>query len=245
MDLFGLDTSDLRKAVDLALASGGAFAEIFLEHRTYDFVNMEEDIIRETAESVSLGLGIRVLSGDKTGYGYTNDLALDKVQKAARTASAIASGKVKAHPAPPIREKRLTKNAYRVSAPAEKTGLRKKIALVREAYGAAQRYDPRVVKVMDLKTPGSGEMQRNLYSNLTHLTARDQVKFVIADEADYEWSKQQLIEYRLQERCQVLFSPVMGAMPAANLADRILADQLPVRFQIQLHKYLWDDARGK
>ncbi|MBS4052585.1 7-carboxy-7-deazaguanine synthase QueE [Methylomonas rivi] len=105
--------------------------------------------------------------------------------------------------------------------------------------------DPRVVKVMDLKTPGSGEMQRNLYSNLTHLTARDQVKFVIADEADYEWSKQQLIEYRLQERCQVLFSPVMGAMPAANLADRILADRLPVRFQIQLHKYLWDDARGK
>jgi 7-carboxy-7-deazaguanine synthase len=105
--------------------------------------------------------------------------------------------------------------------------------------------DPRVVKVMDLKTPGSGEMHRNLYTNIEHLTARDQVKFVIADEVDYEWSKQQLIEYRLQDRCQVLFSPVMGAMSAANLADKILADQLPVRFQIQLHKYLWDDARGK
>lgn len=105
--------------------------------------------------------------------------------------------------------------------------------------------DPRVVKVMDLKTPGSGEMHRNLYTNIEHLTARDQVKFVIADEVDYEWSKQQLIEHRLQDRCQVLFSPVMGAMSAANLADKILADQLPVRFQIQLHKYLWDDARGK
>lgn len=105
--------------------------------------------------------------------------------------------------------------------------------------------DPRVVKVMDLKTPGSGEMHRNRYANIGHLTARDQVKFVIADQADYEWSKQQLMEYRLAERCQVLFSPVMGVMPSANLADRILADQLPVRFQIQLHKYLWDDARGK
>lgn len=105
--------------------------------------------------------------------------------------------------------------------------------------------DPRVVKVMDLKTPGSGEMRRNLYSNISYLTARDQVKFVIADEADYQWSRQQLTEHRLTERCQVLFSPVMGTMPAVSLADRILADQLPVRFQIQLHKYLWDDARGK
>ncbi|MCK9608722.1 MAG: 7-carboxy-7-deazaguanine synthase QueE [Methylomonas sp.] len=105
--------------------------------------------------------------------------------------------------------------------------------------------DPRVVKVMDLKTPGSGELRRNLYSNISYLTAQDQVKFVIADEADYEWSKQQLAEYGLTERCQVLFSPVMGAMPAVSLANRILADQLPVRFQIQLHKYLWDDARGK
>ena len=105
--------------------------------------------------------------------------------------------------------------------------------------------DPRVVKVMDLKTPGSGEMRRNLYNNISFLTAQDQVKFVIADEADYQWSKQQLTEHRLTERCQVLFSPVMGTMPAVSLADWILADQLPVRFQIQLHKYLWDDARGK
>lgn len=105
--------------------------------------------------------------------------------------------------------------------------------------------DPRVIKVMDLKTPASGEMQRNLYSNIEYLTSQDQVKFVIADDADYVWAKQQLIEYRLAERCQTLFSPVMGVISATILADKILADQLPVRFQIQLHKYLWNDARGK
>ncbi len=105
--------------------------------------------------------------------------------------------------------------------------------------------DARVVKVMDLKTPSSGEMQRNRFENMYYLTTQDQVKFVIADAADYLWSKQQLVEHDLAERCQVLFSPVMGLMPPRELADRILADQLPVRFQIQLHKYLWDDARGK
>ena len=105
--------------------------------------------------------------------------------------------------------------------------------------------DPRVVKVMDLKTPSSGEMERNLYSNIEYLSPHDQVKFVIADEADYLWSKQQLSKYKLPERCQILFSPVMGVMSPTVLADKLLADQLPVRFQIQLHKYLWDDARGK
>ncbi|OAI19095.1 7-carboxy-7-deazaguanine synthase [Methylomonas koyamae] len=105
--------------------------------------------------------------------------------------------------------------------------------------------DARVVKVVDLKTPSSGEMQRNLYRNLDFLLPQDQVKFVIADAADYEWSKQQLEHYRLAQRCEVLFSPVMGVMPPAELAERILADQLTVRFQIQLHKYLWNDARGK
>lgn len=105
--------------------------------------------------------------------------------------------------------------------------------------------DPRAVKVMDLKTPSSGEMHRNLYDNIAYLNPQDQVKFVIADEADYQWAKQQMFDYRLPERCQVLFSPVMGVLSPKVLADKILADQLPVRFQIQLHKYLWDDARGK
>lgn len=105
--------------------------------------------------------------------------------------------------------------------------------------------DPRVVKVMDLKTPSSGEMQRNLYGNITHLQPHDEVKFVIADTGDYQWAKQQLLDYQLAERCRVLFSPVMGVMSPTELANSILADQLPVRFQIQLHKYLWNDARGK
>jgi 7-carboxy-7-deazaguanine synthase len=98
---------------------------------------------------------------------------------------------------------------------------------------------------MDLKTPSSAEMQRNLYANIDFLNPHDQVKFVIADDIDYQWSKQQIKIYGLSQRCQVLFSPVMSAMSPADLADKILDDQLPVRFQIQLHKYLWDDARGK
>lgn len=105
--------------------------------------------------------------------------------------------------------------------------------------------DPRVVKVVDLKTPSSGELEKNLYSNIEHLNPHDQVKFVIADWVDYEWSKQKMRDYQLTERCEVLFSPVMGVMSPTELADSILRDQLPVRFQIQLHKYLWDDARGK
>lgn len=116
-----------------------------------------------------------------------------------------------------------------------------------ETSGAldVSQVDPRVIKVMDLKTPSSGEQARNRLSNLECLNAQDQIKFVIGDQVDYEWSKQQLIKYRLAERCQVLFSPVMGNCSPTELANHILADQLPVRFQIQLHKYLWDDARGK
>ena len=116
-----------------------------------------------------------------------------------------------------------------------------------ETSGAldVSKVDPRAVKVMDLKTPSSGELSRNLLSNLEYLEVHDQIKFVIGDHADYEWSKQQLLDHRLAERCQILFSPVMGTCSPTELANKILADQLPVRFQIQLHKYLWDDARGK
>lgn len=105
--------------------------------------------------------------------------------------------------------------------------------------------DSRVSKVMDLKTPSSGEIDRNRYENIQYLTNRDQVKFVIADAADYQWAKQQLEQYHLADRCEVLFSPVMDVMSPTELAEWILADQLRVRFQIQLHKFLWNDARGK
>lgn len=105
--------------------------------------------------------------------------------------------------------------------------------------------DPRVVKVMDLKTPSSGELTKNHYQNIQYLNRRDQVKFVIGNDEDYCWSKDIMSEYQLSDRCAILFSPIMGQQNPAELADKILRDQLPVRFQIQLHKYLWDDSRGK
>lgn len=105
--------------------------------------------------------------------------------------------------------------------------------------------DPRVIKVMDLKTPGSGELNKNLYQNIHHLDHKDQVKFVIGNDEDYNWSKAALTEYELLGRCEILFSPVMGQQDPTELAEKILQDRLPVRFQIQLHKLLWDDAQGK
>lgn len=110
---------------------------------------------------------------------------------------------------------------------------------------AVEEVDPRVSKVMDFKTPGSGEAAKNRFENVRHLTAHDQVKFVICDRADYEWSKQVTAEHRLTERCEVLFSPSAQQLPARELADWIVADRLPVRFQIQLHKYLWGDQPGR
>lgn len=105
--------------------------------------------------------------------------------------------------------------------------------------------DARVVKILDIKTPGSGEELKNRYANLACLNARDEIKFVIRDRADYEWATQMLRARRLNEVCEVLYSPCHGELPAATLADWILADALPVRLQVQLHKYLWGDVRGK
>jgi 7-carboxy-7-deazaguanine synthase len=105
--------------------------------------------------------------------------------------------------------------------------------------------DPRVRKVMDLKAPDSGESQRNLWSNLDHLLPHDQIKIVIASRADYEWARAMLAEHALADRCMVLFSPVHGAVEPRDLAEWIIADKLDVRFQLQLHKLLWNDAAGK
>ena len=105
--------------------------------------------------------------------------------------------------------------------------------------------DPRVSRVLDIKTPASGEVGRNLWSNLPLLTPHDQVKFVICDRADYEWSKGVLAEHRLAGTCDVLFSPSFGQVSPRDLADWIVEDRLPVRFQVQLHKLLWDDAPGR
>lgn len=105
--------------------------------------------------------------------------------------------------------------------------------------------DARVSIVMDLKPPGSGEEARNRYENIALLRPDDQVKFVIADRRDYDWSRARLVELDLGGRCELLFSPVHGKMNPTELAEWILADRLPVRMQIQLHKYLWSDARGR
>ena len=105
--------------------------------------------------------------------------------------------------------------------------------------------DPRVSRIMDLKAPGSGELARNRLENLALLNAHDELKFVLADAADYEWAKQQIADHRLAERCTVLLSPVAGALDPAELAGWIVRDRLPVRFQLQLHKILWNDARGR
>jgi len=105
--------------------------------------------------------------------------------------------------------------------------------------------DGRVSKVVDLKTPGSGEVGRNLYANLDHLTPNDQVKFVICSREDYDWAVSKLIEYRLEQRAgEVLFSPSHGQVAPRELAEWIVADNLPVRFQLQLHKILWNDEPG-
>jgi len=105
--------------------------------------------------------------------------------------------------------------------------------------------DARVVRVVDVKTPGSGEAHRNRLEQLALLRPEEQIKFVICDRADYEWSRETLQRLDLARRCGVLFSPSHEQLPAAELADWILADRLPVRLQIQLHKYLWGNERGR
>jgi 7-carboxy-7-deazaguanine synthase len=105
--------------------------------------------------------------------------------------------------------------------------------------------DPRVVRVVDVKTPGSGEEGRNRYAELAALRPQDLVKFVICDRGDYEWSRAKLRELALPAGCTVLFSPSHEQLPARELADWILEDRLTVRFQLQLHKYLWGNVPGK
>lgn len=105
--------------------------------------------------------------------------------------------------------------------------------------------DPRVMKVMDLKTPDSGEARKNCYENIQYLANQDQVKFVISSRQDYDWAKNILEQYSLTSHCEILFSPVVEALEPRQLADWILEDRLQVRFQIQLHKYLWEVEPGR
>jgi len=107
------------------------------------------------------------------------------------------------------------------------------------------RVDPRVVRVVDVKTPASAEAARNRLDNLELLRPEEQIKFVICDRADFEWARDLVRERRLNERCTVLFSPSYGQIEARDLAQWILDERLPVRLQVQLHKYLWGDTPGR
>jgi 7-carboxy-7-deazaguanine synthase len=105
--------------------------------------------------------------------------------------------------------------------------------------------DPRVIKVVDIKTPGSLEEPKNRLENIEHLLPHDQIKFVICSRDDYEWSRNLLQQYKLADICEVLFSPSFGQQSPGELADWIINDRLPVRLQIQLHKFLWGDVAGR
>jgi 7-carboxy-7-deazaguanine synthase len=120
-----------------------------------------------------------------------------------------------------------------------------RVSLETSGAMAIEAVDPRVIRVVDVKTPGSGEEHRNRYEQLALLRPEEQIKFVLCDRADYDWSRDKLASLQLAERCQVLFSPSHEQLPARELADWILADRLPVRFQLQLHKYLWGNEPGR
>lgn len=105
--------------------------------------------------------------------------------------------------------------------------------------------NPRVSQILDIKTPASGECDKNLWDNLAHLAPGDEIKFVLCDEADYEWAKHVLAERRLDKICPVLFSPSYHDLPAKTLAESILHDRLPVRMQVQLHQQLWGETPGR
>ena len=105
--------------------------------------------------------------------------------------------------------------------------------------------DPRVSRIVDLKAPGSGEEAKNHWPNLALLNPRDELKFVLADRADYEWAREIIASHQLSGRCPLLFSAVQGSLEARQLAEWIIADRLPVRFQMQLHKLLWGNQPGR
>ncbi len=105
--------------------------------------------------------------------------------------------------------------------------------------------DARVAVILDIKTPGSGEVEKNLWDNLQHLKPKDEVKFVLCDRGDYDWAKQVLAERAITNKCSVLFSPVYNQVNPTELAEWILQDKLPVRMQVQLHKILWGEVAGR
>lgn len=165
------------------------------------------------------------------GHWMDYDAIIDEVKKHGTTYVCITGGE-------PLSQKRvhglmdlLVEDGFNVSI---------------ETAGALPVRDinPAVTKVVDMKAPGSGEDGKNDYNNLNHLSPKDQVKFVIADDTDYQWSKKLIDKHQLTQKCTVLMSPVADHMPETQLADWIIRDQLDVRFQVQLHKLLWGNKPG-
>jgi TldD protein len=140
---YNLSLVDLEKILNLALSRGGDFSEIFLEHKIMNSIRMEEEIIKETSENIGLGLGIRVISGDQIGYGYTNDLSISKIQKAALTAASIAEGQLPRH-ASRMQSSSSPHNLYSISITAQEEPLDNKISLVKETYQAASHFDKKI-----------------------------------------------------------------------------------------------------
>jgi 7-carboxy-7-deazaguanine synthase len=165
------------------------------------------------------------------GDWYGRDEVLDEVRRHATRYVCVTGGEPLAQRAVLPLLTALCDAGYRVSL---ETGGALDISAV----------DPRVVRVVDMKTPGSGEVSRNRLANLDELTDHDRLKFVIVDRADYEWSRQLVLDRGLAERCPVFFSPSHDELDARSLADWIVADCLPVRLQLQIHKYLWGDVAG-
>lgn len=168
-DPFNLSEETIKKILNLALSRGGDFSEVFLEYKIFTFIKMEDDIIKETAESIDLGMGIRVISGDKTGYGYTNNLSFKDMKKAALTAAQIASGHKNANlfELVPVVSKF---NLYQPVYPSHDASLEKKINIVKSAYTTALDFDSKIIKV---KTALTDQIQNIVIANSEGLLISD------------------------------------------------------------------------
>ena len=165
------------------------------------------------------------------GESLTLDEILSRVAALGAHYVTLTGGEPLAQKQAPLLLQRLAEAGYSVSL---------------ETSGAldVSAVDPRISKILDLKTPGSGECERNLWSNLVHLTPHDEIKFVLCDEADYQWACEQIRMHQLEAKCPLLMSPVHGKLEPRLLAEWILRDHLPVRMQLQLHKLLWGEKPG-
>jgi len=166
------------------------------------------------------------------GKNYSVDEILQNIEKYSTKYVTVTGGEPLAQPECILLLQKLCDRKYSVSL---------------ETSGAldVSTVDPRVVKIVDIKTPGSLELTKNKFENISFILPHDQIKFVICDRNDYEWSKKIMSQFELNKKCEVLFSPSYQQLSYQLLADWILEDQLPVRFQVQLHKVIWGDLPGK